>query len=131
MEGLSPDKLIKVYLKIKESRDALKTKFDEDVAKFDEQLKTVKEALLDHCREHNVESVKTPEGLFYRSVKRNYWTDDWDSLKEFVKENDCLDFFVKRLNQENVKTFLEENPDKLPKGLNARSEYTLTVRRPK
>ena len=40
MEGLSPDKLVKVYLKIKESRDALKKKFDEDVAKFDEQLKT-------------------------------------------------------------------------------------------
>jgi hypothetical protein len=40
-------------------------------------------------------------------------------------------FFVKKLNQNNVKTFLEENPDKLPAGLNAQSTYTLNIRKKK
>ena len=41
------------------------------------------------------------------------------------------EFFDKRLNQKNVREFLDENPDKLPKGLNSDSTYTISVRSPK
>jgi hypothetical protein len=33
------------------------------------------------------------------------------------------------MNQSNVKQFLEENPDVMPKGLNADSEYIISVRK--
>jgi len=35
----------------------------------------------------------------------------------------------KRINQNNIKQYLEENPDKVPKGLNVDSEYIVSVRR--
>jgi hypothetical protein len=35
----------------------------------------------------------------------------------------------KRLNQKNMREFLESNPDLLPKGLNSNSTYTISVRR--
>ena len=75
--------------------------------------------------------MKTSEGVFYRQVKRRYWTSDWESMYKFVMENNLPEFFDKRLNQSNVRQFLEENPEMVPPGLNVESEYTVSVRKNK
>ena len=54
-----------------------------------------------------------------------------EGLFEFVKEHNVLEFFEKRLNQTNVKQFLEENPNLQPAGLNMDSEYVVSVRKNK
>lgn len=128
---MSVDKLVKVYLKITAERTAIKKEFDDKYAALTESRDRIKQALLNYCKEQGVESVRTSEGLFYRTVKRNYWTSDWDSMYEFIIENKVPEFFDKRLNQKNVREFLDDNPDKLPKGLNSDSTYTISVRSPK
>ena len=122
-------KLVKVHKKIRAKRSELSARFKEQDEALKEQLEAVKKVLLNYCEEHGVESVRTTEGLFYRSVKTRYWTSDWESMYKFVLENQVPEFFDKRLNQTNVRQFLEENPDLVPMGLNADSEYTLTVRK--
>jgi hypothetical protein len=127
--AVSVEKLTRVYIKIRDARAELAANFKKE----DDDLKTkqdkIKRALLDHCKEHNVESVRTSEGLFYRSVKQRYWTSDWDSMNKFILDNGVPEFFEKRLNQTVVKQFLEENPDAVPPGLNVDSEYTISVRK--
>ena len=123
------DKLTKVYLKIKAKRNELSAEFKEKDGDLRNQQDTIKQALLNHCKEHDVESVRTSEGLFYRTVKTRYWTSDWESMYDFVKEHDIPEFFEKRLNQGNVKQFLEENPECVPPGLNVDSEYMISVRK--
>jgi hypothetical protein len=44
-------------------------------------------------------------------------------------EHNVPEFLEKRLNQTNVKAFIEENPDVVPKGLNVDSEYIISVRK--
>ena len=44
-------------------------------------------------------------------------------------ENKVPEFFDKRLNQTNIKQFLEDNPDLMPKGLNQDTEYSIVVRK--
>jgi len=129
--SVSLEKLTKVYLKISDKRSQLKKEFDKEEELLVAQQDKIKQALLEHCKEHDVSSVKTSEGLFYRSVRQKYWTSDWESMYEFVLENEVPEFFDKRLNQKNIKQFLEENPDSMPKGLNSDSTYTISVRRPK
>jgi len=123
------EKLTEVYLKIKDKRSELSAKFKGEDKKLSEQQDKVKKALLEYCKEHGVDSVKTGAGLFYRSAKTRYWTNDWDSMYKFVMEHEALELFDKRLNQTHVKQFLEENPDLLPKGLNVNSEYVISVRK--
>ena len=123
------EKLTKVYLKIKGRRDELSKQFKDEDGDLKEQQETIKRALLDHCKEHNVESVRTREGLFYRSVRTRYWTSDWESMYRFVHENGVPEFLEKRLKQGNVKQFLEENPECVPQGLNVDSEYAISVRK--
>ena len=123
------DKLTRIYLKIKAKRNELSAEFKEKDGELKDQQDIIKKALLDHCKEHDVESVKTSEGLFYRTVKTRYWTSDWESMYKFINQNNVPEFFEKRLNQGNVKQFLEENPECVPPGLNVDSEYVITVRK--
>ena len=123
------EKLVKVFLKMKQKRAEITAAFTEQDEKIKAQMDKVKSALLEYCKDQNLESVRTTEGLFYRTVRTNYWTSDWESMGKFVVENNAPELLEKRLHQTNMKQFLEENPDLLPPGLNVDSEYTITVRR--
>lgn len=127
--GVELEKLTKVFLKIKARRSELSTEFKEQDDNLKIQQDTIKKALLDHCKKHNVESVRTSEGLFYRTVRTRYWTSDWTSMYSFVQEHEVPELLEKRLNQGNVKQFLEENPEVVPMGLNVDSEYLISVRK--
>jgi hypothetical protein len=127
--GVGLEKLTKVYLKIKAKRNELSAEFKEEDGELRKQQDAIKQALLDHCKEHDVESVRTSAGLFYRTVKTRYWTSDWESMYKFITEQDVPEFLEKRLNQTNVKQFLEENPESVPPGLNVDSEYIIAVRK--
>lgn len=123
------EKLTKVYLKIKTKRAELASKFKEEDEKLTKQLDKVKSALLEYCKEQGVDSVRTTEGLFYRSVRTKYWTNDWDSMYRFVIDNNMPEVLEKRINQGHMRQLLEENPELVPPGLNTDSEYVISVRR--
>ena len=123
------EKLVKVYLKMRDAHTVMLHEFQEKENAIKEQMAKVKAALLEHCKEHNVESVRTTEGLFFRTVKQSYWTNDWESMGNFVVEHKVPEILEKRLHQGNMKQFLEENPTLLPPGLNVDSQYSVTVRR--
>lgn len=123
------EKLVKVYLKMRDAHTAMLHEFQEKENAIKEQMAKVKAALLEHCKEHNVESVRTTEGLFFRTVKQSYWTNDWESMGKFVVEHKIPEILEKRLHQGNMKQFLEENPTLLPPGLNVDSQYSVTIRR--
>ena len=126
---VSVEKLTRIYIKIRDKRAEISANFNAEDDNLKAQQDKVKRALLDHCKEHNVESVRTSEGLFYRSIKKRYWTSDWDSMNKFILTNEVPEFYEKRLNQTVVKQFLEENPDTVPPGLNVDSEYAISVRK--
>lgn len=123
------EKLVKIYLKMRDKHGELSQQFKQTEEALKDQMAKIKGALLDHCKEHSVESVRTSEGLFFRTTKQSYWTNDWESMGNFIVEHQVPELFEKRLNQGNMKQFLEENPDLLPPGLNVESQYSVTVRR--
>lgn len=131
-ENPLPEKLTRVYLKIRDKRAELKSAFDaEDKAMLAQQDK-VKAALLGFCKDNGVDSVKTGAGTFFRSIKRRYWTNDWDAMNAFIKRHDVPEFYEKRLNQTAVKEFIaEELDDEVPECISVSSEYQVSVRKAK
>jgi hypothetical protein len=126
---VGPDKLVKMYLKMKTAKAEAAAEYEAKEVKLNNQINKVKGLLLDYCKEQGVESVRTSEGLFYRTMKTSYWTSDWESMGKFIIEHQVPELLEKRLHQGNMKQFLEEHPDLLPPGLNAEREYTISVRR--
>jgi len=132
MEGqdLPLDKLAKIRRKIRAELERRTKEFDEAQAQLQKQLDTVDSELRDRLKELGSTSVKTEYGTVIMSVKTRYTTQDWDSFKQFVMQNDALDLMEKRIAQLNMKRFLEENPGLVPPGLNSDSEYVISVRKP-
>lgn len=129
MTDIPVDRLTKVYLKIRDKRSELKRAFEAEDSELKEQLETIQSALLEYCNDQNVDSVRTPFGLFYRTTSTRYWTSDWEAMNRFILENELPEFYEKRLNQGVLRQFLEENPETVPPGLNTTSEYSIRVRK--
>lgn len=132
MEGqdLPLDKLAKIRRKIRAEMERRTKEFDDAQAQLQKQLDMVDAELRDRLKELGSTSVKTEYGTVIMSVKTRYTTQDWDSFKQFVMQNDALDLMEKRIAQLNMKRFLEENPGLVPPGLNSDSEYVISVRKP-
>jgi hypothetical protein len=100
-------------------------------ADLTEQLDIIKRELLDLCKDHGANSIRTKAGTLIRTVNTRYWTNNWDEFYKIMLTHNAPDLLEKRIHQANMKQFLEENPEILPAGLNVDSEYTLMVRRSK
>ena len=125
------EQLTKVYIKIRDNRRVLEQAFKAEDEKLQEQIRAIEEQMLDICKKFNASSIKTEAGTIIRSVKSRYWTNDWDSMYQFIRENSAFAPLERRLHQSHMKQFLEENPDLTPVGLNVDKEYTVVVRRSK
>ena len=125
------EQLTKVYIRIRDSRRVLEQAFKVEDEKLQEQIRAIEEQMLDICKKFNASSIKTEAGTVIRSVKSRYWTNDWDSMYQFIRDHGAFALLERRLHQSHMKQFLEENPDLSPAGLNVDKEYTVVVRRSK
>lgn len=125
MSDTSANKLVKIYLKIRDKRAELSKQDSE----LEEQQNIIEAELLNICKETGADGLRTEFGTVTRSVKKRFWTSDWSSFYDFVKEHNALELLEKRVAQSNMATFIEENPDAVPPGLQVDSRYTAVIRR--
>jgi hypothetical protein len=131
VDGVPLDKLTMVYIKMRDKRSELKRNFDNEDGEIQEEMKLLEAQMLEACKSISADSIRTKAGTIIRSTKTRYWTNDWDSMRVFIKDHDAFDLLERRLHQTNMKQFLEENPEVLPIGLNTDREFTIVVRRAK
>lgn len=123
------EKLTRIYIKMRDKKAEVTHEMEDRVRKIEEDMQTVKRAILQHMKETGVESLRTSAGIVYRTVRTTYSTSDWESMHKFIVEHGVPDLLEKRIQQTNMRAFLEENPDLLPPGLNSNAEYSVTIRR--
>ena len=126
----TPDELVRVYIKIRQTIREKEAEHKAQIADMKEDFERVGIELLDHCKNNNVKSVVTEFGTFYRVVRTKYWTNDWAAMYKFIHENDAAHVLDKRININAMEEFLEHNPETLPVGLHSEKAYTIQVRKP-
>jgi ATP-dependent Lon protease len=125
MSNITADRLVKIYIKIRDARKELSLKDSE----LESQQNLIQEKLLDICKETGAESLRTEFGTVSRRTTKQYWTHDWDSFYKFIKENDAFPLLQRRISSTAMTEFLEEYPDLHPPGLNVDASYAVSVRR--
>lgn len=123
------DKIVAVYIKIRNTKEELTREYDAKIADLDEQMATLKHKLLEISKESGVTSFKTDHGTAYRTIKNRYWTNDWESFYGFMRDYGAMELLEKRIHQTNMREFLEDHPEVHPPGLNVDQEYEITIRR--
>lgn len=126
---VSAEELARIYIKIRDAKEAAAERHKQEIASFNEQLDAISQELLEICKGLDVSSMRTGHGTIIRRVTTNFNTNDWGSMFEFIKEHDAFGLLQQRLNQSNMKQFLEEHPELLPPGLWSESKYTIVVKR--
>lgn len=109
------------------------TSINKEADKKVKNLEREKEKLEEYCRQMmeklNSTAIKTNSGTIMSQEKIRYSTSNWEEFYRLVLDLNRPELFEKRIHQTNFKEFLEENPDKEPKGLNIFRETKITVRR--
>jgi hypothetical protein len=128
-ETISVDKLVSVYIKMRDKRAELLKQYEEADGNIKQQMELVETKLLDLCREIGADQLGSKHGVVMRSVKTRYWTTDWNSMHKFILENGMPELLERRVSQSNMRQLLEENPDLAIPGMNIDRRYAVTIRR--
>ena len=128
-EALPMDRLAKIYIKIRTAAQELTKKYEAEVAVLNEQKQVIANAMKDQMQAAGVTSMKTPNGTAILGQKTRYWTQDWQEFGKFCLAQNSIEFLEKRISQGNMKQFLEDNPGVVPPGLNAETEFVVSVRK--
>jgi predicted secreted Zn-dependent protease len=129
-ETLSVNELVGAYRKLRDAIAEHEEAHANTIKELRDKLELVTDELLTVCNEQDMDSIRTPSGTVSRRVQTRYWTNDWGAMYGFIEEHGAMHLLQKRLHNENVKQFLEENPDVLPAGLQAERKFVISVRKP-
>ena len=121
---------IKAYVEARDVRDAIEAEMEAKLADAKAVLETIANDLLSICNEQNVDSLKTPAGTLSRTVSERFWTTDWDAMNELIIQHKAPSLLEHRIHNGNMRSFLEENPEAYPPGLQIDRKYVIKVRRP-
>ena len=128
-ENAAVDMLVSAYLNIRDAKEQIQKEADLKIKELEENMSLVESELIKLCQSLGASSIRTEFGTAIMGLKSRYWTNDWEAFYKLVKDNNSFELLEKRIHQTNMKTFLDENPDLFPEGLNIDREYKITVRR--
>ncbi len=124
------DRLVKVYRKIREAREALTKEYDAKYKELSTSMEAVENAMLELANAEGSIGFKTEFGTAFIETETTYSIADEAAFFTFVKECGELDFFQKRVKAETVKTYVKDNGGAIPPGLNVFSRKRMKVRAP-
>lgn len=130
MEQLKLDALVQAYRNIRVAKESLTKDFESALGNLESEQDVISSALKGYMLEAGLKSLKTAQGTVSLLQKTRYFTNDWEKFDEFVIEHKATSLFERRIAQNNLKTFLEDNPGVIPPGLNSESKYEISVRKP-
>ena len=99
MSDHNASELADIYIKMRERIRELEDK----VKTIKEQQAMVADKMLELCNEQDANSLTTTNGTISRRLNSSYWTSDWDSFYNFVKDNDAYHLLEKRIHNGNMK----------------------------
>lgn len=129
-DTVSVAKLVAVYRRIRAAIDEKDEQYKKEIGKLKESLEAVSDKLLEICKDQDIDSLRTANGTVSRRIKTRYWTTDWESLYNTVKQYDAPFLLEQRIHNTNMQQFLDDNPEAFPPGLQIDRKYVISVRKP-
>jgi hypothetical protein len=129
MDESSVDTLSVEYIDLRKQREQLKKDFSSDDKVLEDRMTKIENLLVDALTSTGASSMTTSNATIIKRVVSNYNPSNWEAIYQMVDKHKAFGLFFKRLNNANMKQFLDEHPDEYPAGLNVDSRYTVTVKR--
>jgi capsule polysaccharide export protein KpsE/RkpR len=125
-ESTALEDIVSEYIEVRDQVRDITREYETKVEGLKTRKDKLKAKLLEVCRSIGADSIKTQIGTISRSVKETFRANDWNSMYNFVEENEAYHLLEKRIHQSNMKEFYAENK-KLPEGMDVFREYAIRV----
>ncbi len=119
---------IKQFVALRDKIKKLDDAHKETMKPFREMLETLGTIMLDHLKNVSADSVSTPSGTVYKTVKNSATIADGDAFWKYVMDNEAWDLIDRRANAPAVLDHIEMH-NTPPPGINFSSAITIGVRR--
>lgn len=123
------DKLVKIFVKIRDAKAEKKKAYEAEAKILDEKLAMVATELKARAQSEGVEGFRTEFGAVYLSETMKTSCADWSAFGDFLKTHDPLEFMEKRISSTAIKEFMKANEGQLPPGVSIFKELEARVRR--
>lgn len=120
--------LVEMYIQLRDRRAARKAAFDIDDSDDKAKQEKIEGLLMQRFKEDGVDSVKTPAGTAYTSMRTTASVADGEAFFSFCRETEQWDLIEKRASKTAVIAYRDEHND-LPPGINWSEQVVVNVRR--
>ena len=128
--SLTVDTVVSKYIALRDKRSELKKQYEASDAPYREAMDKCEAWLLSQANALGVDNFAVKGvGTAIKGRDMKVSCKDWGAFHTFVKENDQLDMFERRISRNIVKAYMENHGDEIPPGLDVIFEQTITVRR--
>ena len=128
--SLTVDTVVEKYIKLRDKRSEIKKAYEAEDAKYKEAMEKCESWLLLQCNTLGVDNLTVKGvGTAIKGKQMQVSCKDWKAFNQWVKINDQLDMFERRISRSVLKDYLEQHGDELPPGLDVIFEQIVTVRR--
>lgn len=125
------DKLVRVFIKMRAARAAIKDEYETKDNKLKEDMKRVEIELLRRAQEQGVEGFSTADGTTYISEEVHASIGDPDVFTGFLSSPDVEDpfaFFEQRPSLKRIKEWQSDHEGAPPPGIRLFRENRMRVR---
>lgn len=149
MVTITSDKLIGIYVKMRDVVAAKEKVFKAEKKSIGEKMEVIAKELRKRLKADEVKSIKSDSGTVFETKKEFVGIEDFDDFLRFligtildcvvdeVEQRDIdsalqhaeLQFLNKAVNKTATLEWMEENEGKLPPGIKYSSEFVIQVRK--
>jgi tRNA nucleotidyltransferase/poly(A) polymerase len=103
--------MVRALANINEQMRMIKAKQDKELAALRKSKRECEAYLMGKLKElgPNTRGLDTEFGRVTLRKTTRYTPVDWSRLYEFITKNDCYEFLVRRVNNQNIKKYLLEH----------------------
>jgi hypothetical protein len=119
---------VEKYICLRDENKAIQQEADARIEANKEKMKRLEAYFMGKLNETGANSMSTDAGRFHKQIEIYPRAVDWDTVYNFIKENDAYDLLEKRLTKTFVKKYMEENEEP-PPGVAVQREYIVKITR--
>jgi hypothetical protein len=121
--------LLKMFIALRDRRARRKADYNADDAGDKDKQSNIEVEFLKRFNERGIDNVSSNGvGTAYRSTRVSATVADWDSLLDFIKEDDAWEMLERRVSKTAIEQYRDENND-LPPGVNWSETQVINFRR--
>lgn len=128
-EKLSAENLVAQYIKLRDKKARMKADYEAAAAEVTEVQNKIEALILHRMTEMGADSIKTPAGTAYVTVRTAANLADWDAYQSFLtKQEDPFMYVERRVSKSAIEHYREAHGE-LPPGLNWSETRVVNFRR--